>query len=84
LNLEDYFSKNSPFNLVSFDQFNGNIFKYWQFIIYNTYNELANIALRLFEICINSTSLEKLFSTIGFFHSKRYNKLEVSNIFYFI
>ena len=28
LNLEDYLSKNSPFNLVSFDQFNGDILKY--------------------------------------------------------
>jgi len=52
-------------------------------IIY-IYKKLANIILRLFKICINSASLERLFSTIGFFHSKRYNKLEVSNIFYFI
>ncbi len=84
MNLEDYLSKNSLFDLVLFDQFNGDILKYWQFIARSIHNELANIALRLFGICINSASLERLFSTMGFFHSKRRNKLGVSNIFYFI
>jgi len=52
---------------VLFDQFNGDILKYWQFITHDTHNELVNITLKLFKICINSISFERLFLTIGFF-----------------
>ncbi|CAG8746537.1 16119_t:CDS:2, partial [Dentiscutata heterogama] len=39
------------------------------FIEYETYKELANLALHLFEICINSASVERLFLTMGFFYN---------------
>ncbi|GBC08965.1 hypothetical protein RclHR1_08510001, partial [Rhizophagus clarus] len=37
--------------------------------------ELSQFALHLYEICINSASVERLWSNMGFLHSKRRNRL---------
>ncbi|CAG8521899.1 15166_t:CDS:2 [Cetraspora pellucida] len=75
LELEDFLGNNSPFDAIPFDQFNGDIIKYWTFIKRGTHKELANLALQLFGICVNSASVERLFSTMGFLHSKHRNRL---------
>ncbi|CAG8714204.1 5437_t:CDS:2 [Cetraspora pellucida] len=61
LELEDFLANNSLFDTISFDQFHNDIIKYWLFIKRGTHKELANLALRLFGICINSASYKKVF-----------------------
>ncbi|CAG8460912.1 18814_t:CDS:2 [Dentiscutata erythropus] len=77
LELEDFLTNNLPFNAIPFDQFNSDIIKYWAFIKCGTHKDLANLALHLFGICVNSASVEGLFLTMGFLHSKRKNRLKV-------
>ena len=43
-------------------------------------SELSRFALHLYGICVNSASVERLWSSMGFLHSKRRNRLYV-NIF---
>ena len=40
--------------------------------------ELSQLALHLFSICVNSASIERLWSSMGFLHTKRQNRLNVS------
>lgn len=75
LELEDFLANNSPFDTIPFNQFHDDVIKYWSFVKRRTHKELANLALRLFGICINSASVERLFSTMGFLHNKRRNRL---------
>ncbi|CAG8811710.1 13119_t:CDS:1, partial [Racocetra fulgida] len=51
-----FLANNSPFDEISFSQFKDDIIKYWSFIERESYKELANLALYLFEICINIAS----------------------------
>ncbi|CAG8819281.1 36404_t:CDS:2, partial [Racocetra persica] len=75
LELEDFLANNSPFDTIFFNQFHNDIIKYWSFIECGPHKKLANFALHLFGICINSASVERLFSTMGFFHNKRKSRL---------
>ncbi|CAG8838840.1 39663_t:CDS:1, partial [Gigaspora margarita] len=43
LELEDFLANNLPFDAILFEQFNGDIIKYWTFINCETYKELANL-----------------------------------------
>jgi hypothetical protein len=43
--------------------------------------ELSRLALHLYSICVNAASVERLWSTMGFFHTKRRNRLEVNYLF---
>ncbi|CAG8808787.1 22777_t:CDS:2 [Cetraspora pellucida] len=78
--LNDWFDKKYPFDDESFDNFDKDIIKYWKFVSRGRASELANIALRIYSICVNSASVERLFSTMGFFHTKRRNKLKHSKV----
>ena len=40
--------------------------------------ELFQLALHLFSICVNSASIERLWSSMGFLHTKRRNRFNVS------
>ncbi|CAG8817496.1 8102_t:CDS:2, partial [Gigaspora margarita] len=73
--LKDFLANNSLFDTIPFNQFHDDVIKYWSFVKCRTYKELANLALRLFEICINSASVERLFSIMGFLHNKCRNRL---------
>ena len=44
--------------------------------------ELSQFALHLHGICVNSASVERLWSNMGFLHSKWRNRLDVCKIFY--
>ena len=72
-----------PFDDNTYKQFSGNIWKYWCYAKDST-NELGFVACRLFEICVNAASVERLWSCMGFLQSNRWNRLMVFIFFYFI
>ncbi|CAH1770314.1 932_t:CDS:2, partial [Entrophospora sp. SA101] len=39
------------------------------------YKELASVALKIFGICINAASVERMWSSMGFLHTNRRNRL---------
>ncbi|CAG8724761.1 4217_t:CDS:2, partial [Dentiscutata erythropus] len=51
------------FNKESYNQFDENIFDFWD-IAKGITPELAQLALQLFAICINSASVERLWSAM--------------------
>ena len=78
--LREYLSyqrENFPFNLETYNQFDGNIIDFWESTVGLT-EELSYFALRLFGICINSASVERLWSNMGFLHTKHRNRLHAS------
>jgi hypothetical protein len=40
--------------------------------------ELAKVAIHIHGICINSASVERLWSSMGFLHTNRRNRLDVN------
>jgi hypothetical protein len=68
-----------PFNPDTYNQFEENIMDFWEFTK-GLAPELSRLALYLFGICVNAASVERLWSTMGFLHSKHRNRLHV-NIF---
>ena len=63
--------------MSTFNQLNGNILDFWE-LAKGQAPELSRFALHLYGICVNSASVERLWSTMGFLHSKRRNRLHVS------
>ncbi|CAB4401332.1 unnamed protein product [Rhizophagus irregularis] len=72
---ESYQVKKPPFDDETFEQFDDDILAYWYYCS-TTCNELGLIATNIFSICVNSASVERLFSSIGFLHTPRRNKLK--------
>ncbi|GES82705.1 ribonuclease H-like domain-containing protein [Rhizophagus clarus] len=66
-----------PFDMQTFNQLGGNIIDFWD-LAKGDAPELSQFALHLYGICVNSASVEKLWSNMGFLHSKRRNRLDVS------
>jgi len=81
LDFEDYRQKIEPFNDETFNQFGDDVFKFWKYVE-RDYKELASIALRIFGICVNAASVECMWSSIGFLHTNRRNRLNVSPNYY--
>ena len=65
-----------PFNPETYNQFEENIIDFWEFAKGLT-PELSRFALRLFGICVNAASVERFWSSMGFLHSNRRNRLHV-------
>lgn len=75
--LEAYRQKKYPYNDATAQQFNNNILEFWNYV--RGYSkELYRVAERIFSIAVTTASLERLFSTMGWLHSKRRNRLAVS------
>jgi hypothetical protein len=66
-----------PFDLQTFNQLNENIMDFWD-LAEGQAPELSRFALHLYGICVNSASVERLWSSMGFLHSKRRNRLYVN------
>ena len=77
LDFEDYRQKVEPFDDKTFNQFGDDVFKFWKYVE-GDYRELASIALRIFGICVNAASVERMWSSMGFLHTNRRNRLNVS------
>jgi hypothetical protein len=68
-----------PFNDPLLKQLEHIPLDYWGWVSDHTPN-LSKFCGKLFSICVNSAGCERLFSSMGFFHTKRRNKLDVSII----
>ncbi|GBB84564.1 hypothetical protein RclHR1_11130001 [Rhizophagus clarus] len=72
--LEAYRQKKYPYNDATARQFNNNVLEFWNYV--RGYSkELYRVAERIFSIAVTTASLERLFSTMGWLHSKRRNRL---------
>jgi hypothetical protein len=65
--------------MQTFNQLGGDIIDFWD-LAKGQALELSRFALHLYGICVNSASVERLWSNMGFLHSKRRNRLYVSKI----
>ena len=77
---DDFRLAKYPFDLETYRQFNNDIWRYWCYISVST-KELGFVACRIFSICVNAASVERLWSCMGFLQTKRRNRLMV-NFFY--
>ena len=59
-----------PFNEEIVSQFENNILNFWEYV-HPLAKELAFVAQRIFAICVNAASVERLWSSMGFIHTKR-------------
>ena len=57
LEFEDFCQKVEPFNNETFEQFGYDAFKFWGYVE-GDYKELAAVALKLFDMCVNAASVE--------------------------
>lgn len=67
-----------PFDEQSIGQFKKDIFQFWSWAAPGA-KELAFVAQRIFGICVNAASVERLWSCMGFLHTNRRVRLNVSN-----
>jgi hAT family C-terminal dimerisation region len=83
--LIDYKRGDDPYDDDSFLQFQGNVLNFWESTM-GIGQELAKVAIHIHSICVNSASVERLWSSMGFFHTNRRNRLEVCIfiIYYYI
>lgn len=68
--LIDYKRGDDPYDNDSFLHFQGNVFNFWESTM-GIGQELAKVAIRIHSICVNSASVERLWSSMGFFHTNR-------------
>ncbi|EXX56151.1 hypothetical protein RirG_218840 [Rhizophagus irregularis DAOM 197198w] len=71
---DDFRLAKYPFDLESYRQFDNDIWCYWCYISVST-NELGFVACRIFGICVNAASVERLWSCMGFLQTNRRNRL---------
>ncbi|CAG8665696.1 6360_t:CDS:2 [Cetraspora pellucida] len=57
LELEDYRKHRFPFDFETYEQFEKDILRFWEFISSST-KELGSLAIQLFRICVNAASVE--------------------------
>ena len=74
----DNFSQETKysFNDTSVTQFRNDIHKYWC-QVQGAYLEIGTVGACLFGICVNAASVERLWSNMGFLHTKKRNRLKV-------
>jgi len=71
-----YKQGDDPYNLETFLQFKGNLVNYWDSTA-GIEPELAKVAMHIHSICVNSASVERLWSSMGFLHTNLRNRLKV-------
>ena len=59
-----------PFNEQTINQFDNDILGFWTWVSLIA-KELGYVAQRIFGICINAVSVERLWSSMGFLQTKR-------------
>ncbi|GBC46508.2 ribonuclease H-like domain-containing protein [Rhizophagus irregularis DAOM 181602=DAOM 197198] len=68
-----------PFDDASISQFKNDIHRYWCWVR-SAYPEIGTVAARIFGICVNAASVERLWSSMGFLHTKARNRLKFSRV----
>ncbi|PKK60735.1 hypothetical protein RhiirC2_818033 [Rhizophagus irregularis] len=71
---DDFRLAKYPFDLETYKQFDNDIWRYWCYVSVST-NELGFVACRIFGICVNAASVERLWSCMGFLQTKWRNRL---------
>ncbi|CAG8634657.1 3247_t:CDS:2, partial [Diversispora eburnea] len=76
--------KNYPFDNETIHQFENNIYKYWCWIK-DAYLEIGTVVFRIFDICVNVASIERLWNmaklrTDIIYNKRFYKESIVSNI----
>jgi hypothetical protein len=66
-----------PFDQGSIEQFGEDIMSFWESCLGHAL-ELSRFALHIYGICVSAASVKRLWSTMGFIHTERRNRLEVS------
>ena len=56
---DDFRLNKHPFDIDTYKQFNDDIWRYWCYVGLST-NELGLVACRIFGICVNAASVERL------------------------
>ncbi|RIB26975.1 ribonuclease H-like domain-containing protein [Gigaspora rosea] len=79
IELELFRQKKSPFNITTSRQFGSDVIGYWDYCTSRA-KELGQVTLRIHGICINAASIERLWSSMGFIHSNRCNRLLLHKI----
>ncbi|CAG8570871.1 6411_t:CDS:2, partial [Scutellospora calospora] len=74
LEYKKYRKCNYLFDRPTYEQFEGNILGFWEFAS-SSVKELGPLAVRLFGICINVASVERLWSSMGFLYTNKRNRL---------
>jgi len=71
-----YKQGDDPYDLETFLQFKGNLVNYWDSIA-GIEPELAKVTMHIHNICVNSASVERLWSSMRFLHTNWQNRLKV-------
>lgn len=70
-------TQSHPFDKKTIDQFEGEAFSFWTWVAPMS-KELGFVAQKIFGICVNAASIERLWSCMGFLHTNRRNRLLVN------
>jgi len=73
---DDFRLEKYPFDPTTYRQFDGDVWRYWCYVNTST-SELGFVACRIFSICVNAASVERLWSCMGFLQTNRRNQLMV-------
>ncbi|CAB4419113.1 unnamed protein product [Rhizophagus irregularis] len=68
-----------PYDDDSFAQFKGQLVTFWEFTS-GIGPELAKVAIRIHGICVNSASVERLWSSMGYLHTNQRNRLKPKKV----
>ncbi|GBB85266.1 hypothetical protein RclHR1_11820007 [Rhizophagus clarus] len=74
-----YIKELDPYDDNSFTQFQGRLVDFWEFTS-GIGPELAKIAIRIHGICVNFASVERLWSSMGYLHTNRRNRLKSNKV----
>ncbi|CAB4374463.1 unnamed protein product [Rhizophagus irregularis] len=68
-----------PFNNMLLKQFCNGVLGFWDFT--SAYAlDLSAFSTKIYAICINTASVERLFSSMGFFHTNKRNRLDSEKV----
>ena len=77
-----YKKEEDPYNIDFFNQFEGNLVDFWESTC-GIGPELACVAIWINVFCVISASVKRLWSSMGYFHTNRRNRLKVIFFSYF-
>ena len=78
-----YIKGEDPYDYNSFSQFKNNLISFWEFTS-GIGPELAQIAIRIHGISINSASVERMWSSMGHIHTIKRNRLNVCTYLFYL
>ena len=77
-----YLQDEDPYDIETFLQVKKNLIDFWKYSS-GIGSELSKVAIRIHRICVNSASVERLWSSMGFYYTDYQARLMVINFFFF-